>query len=618
VLKRLAILLTLLIAAVAAALLYLYLSLRKPAPNAADLVPETTLLFMSVPDFPNARDAFRETALFKLWQEPELQSFLQAPRHAIATVFGGPKPDTHPTGLARLLLEAMQGEVFVAITHFAMIPNLQPGIVLGADVKGKRIHTVAALHRLEQTLRKNRPDARFESKKFLGTRYSVWELQQNLTVCHSFLDSMLIITLDENTIRNVIERARGRTSPDAPPPLSASAAYRQALTHLGQPHHFHAWLNLEQLTALLGPFLAFAPQTSSTFQKLARIRCCALSVTFTGGAIHEVTHTAYNTPRPDPAPATARATLAFTSPQTLLYAVGSTDLAGAYDELMLGLTQSGNPRVASAAMQFEQQLRARNIRIRQQLLVHLGPETALIGAWRAGARLPDAAIIIALTDAGNARQPLDAAMEVLKQTLLGSDKDFPWDEIQLGPQRCRAVRIGSGLLAPAYVVTDRFLLLASTPDFARQLLEQADGTQPNLNANASYRSAIAQLPGNGSSYTWCDLAGLFQPLYETIRPALAKRPATPVLDFRKLPHTHTVAAHLTPYCAATVSDPNGETTVTISPLGRPVMLVAAALAGLAVAQPQFIPAPPKTFSNTAAPPPPAENQTAPSRTASSE
>src|SRR5664280_409363 len=135
--KKLLIVSVLLAAIIAAA--YVYYTLGKPAPKAADLLPDSTLVFLDVPDFAQSRADFAKTEMYALWHEPEVQAFLEKPLTALHEALinrGAPKEENL---LGERLLDLMQGEVFLAVTRVTIFPAFDPGLVLGVDVGRKRI-----------------------------------------------------------------------------------------------------------------------------------------------------------------------------------------------------------------------------------------------------------------------------------------------------------------------------------------------------------------------------------------------------------------------------------------------------------------------------------------------
>ncbi len=613
----------LLIAVVAGALVYY--TLTRPAPKATDLLPDSTLLFVDIPDFAKSRAEFQKTAIYAMWHEPEVQAFLEKPLAALRSAFGEKKGTKKENDVLEAVLDALQGEAFLAVTHIALIPNVQAGVVIGLDVKKKRLETAAMLFKLERRLRAQYPNVAFTTRNHLGMKYSVWEIRPGYLVCRAALNSLVVVTLGEDAMRDVI--ARFKSSSQSPSPaLSANANYRNVVSHMPAGYEGLVFFNVDHVMDLIGPFM-MVPQVANTFQKLARLQTAGASVTFVDRGIQDVLFAAYKKDAtPKPSPPTQRKSLAFTTPQTLLYTVSSADLTEGYDEAMQSLTQSGNPSLATGALQFEQTLRRQGVRMRDDVLARLGPETALIANWRAGTRIPDVALVAEVRDAGKMRPAMDAALNTLKQVTLGTDEQAPWNQTEHLGQTLHTVSIGAGLVSPTYVTTDNYFILGLTPDYVRELLDQSSATKPTLTSNPDYQKSMERLPANGNSYSFCNLRGVLEPLYGLAQTGLSALGTNAFLGGAKLPKVETIAQHLFPYVSATVTDEKGVTSTSFSPVGSSLAFVAGggiaagiALPAMAKARQMHEPTPDEstTSSDTNAPPSPPENQTEESQTPAS-
>lgn len=578
-----------------------YFATRGPAsPKAAELLPETTLLYVAVPDFPKSRDEFRKTQLYALWQEPEVQAFLEKPLRQIA----GNSDSALNALLQERVIGLLQGEIFLAVTHISPPPIIQAGIIIGADVKRKRLETQAYLQLVEHDLARRFPDATATDKSYLGHTYTDWQLSRDKHVCHAFLNSLLIVTLDENLMRDVITRFTHQSSPDFKP-LAASERFKAALKQFPAGHEGVAYLNVQQILNLFAPLMALSPQSAGMFQQFAAIGASATSVTFNDAHIEDVSLVSYSGQH-KPAPGIERRTLALTSPDTSLYTVRAMELAGSYRNAMNSLAQSGNATMTAAATQFERGLRAQGLRA-DELLAKIGPEVALLGIWREGMRWPDVAVVAELSDAADSRPKLDAAFES-----------------GVGPSEAQS-HLGEVLhvwhvasaFSPSYVATDKFLIVASSADYARALLAQSKSGGPTLAGNADFANAIKHVPAKASSLSYCDVRTVFGVLY---RLANANVQTNQFVDLGRLPRAETLMKHLAPYISATDDTAEMQTTTTFSSLGKPLTFVVGA-AGIIAAAPPFlgdlipslIPGLPIPSSGN----PPAGNQMAPSRIPSS-
>ena len=591
-------------AAVAAVLIYVTLS--QPAPRATDLLPESTLVFLNIPDFSKSRADFTKTELYALWQEPEVQAFLEKPLAALREASANAGAPSDAGSIGNLVFNAMQGEVFIAFTHVTILPSFNPGLIVGADVRHKRIEVAAGLYKLESWLKRAYPQGSFQDKKYLGVTYSVWETQPGSPICHAFFNSLAVFTLGEDTMRDAIACYTGQVPPDFKR-LAASAKFRNVEHHASSNHGFLAYLNVEELLGLVGPLLALSPQTSGLYQKLGRIQASGVSMSFVDRGVEDVAFVAYSISERKPTPPTQRKTLALTSPDTRLYSVGSVDLATTYEEGMQSLSQSGSAALMATVEQFQQTLRTRGIHVREDVLQRLGPELAAVASWRSGARTPDVAIVGEITDADKLRPALDGVMNALKESALGDDEKTPWDETEIAGWKLRTIRIGAGVVAPTYTTTDQFFILASTPDYARELLAQANESKPTLATSTTYQQSMKRLPANGSSYGYADLRGLFEPLYSLAKSGLSQIGTNEFVDPGKLPRSETIAKHLFPFVSTTVSEPQQATATSFSPFGKSMAIVAGAGCGIWVANTfgsqllQMATPAPRTYSRPALP-----------------
>ncbi|HTS18216.1 MAG TPA: DUF3352 domain-containing protein [Verrucomicrobiae bacterium] len=620
--KKIVLVFLLVVAIVTVALVFT--TFTKPAPHAADLLPDSTLVFLDIPDFTRSRDNFSKTELYALWQEPEVQAFLNKPLTLLRENPSHPGQDNGNAALANFFLNTAQGEVFLGLTHITILPSLNVGLVAGADVGHKKIQAIAGLYKLEASLQKANPQGDFEERSYLGVKYSLWQLSPELPICHAFFNSLVVFTLGEDTMRDLIASYTGQVPVDFKR-LSTSPRFTDVQRHASRDYEFLAYANVEEVLNLFGPLLAFSPQTAGAFQKLSGMNASAFSMKFVDRGVEDVSFVSYSHNAPAPAPPVTRKTIALTSPDTLFYSADNANLSAFYEESMQALSQSGNTSIMSSVAQFQQGLRTNGIHMQEDILQRIGPETAVIATWREGARFPDVALAAEISHEDTLRPALDNAMNALKQSALGDDQLAPWDESVVAGHTLRTVRVGAGQLAPTYTTTGQFLILAGTPDYARELVTQTAESKPTLASNTTYQQFMSRMPANASAYSYADLRGLFAPLYAIARSASSAIGNNEFVDINKLPPTETISKHLFPFVSATVSETGHVTSTSFSPVGKSMVFVAGAGGGIWAATefgPQLeqltshytTPASPRRSSNRAVPSAPNGNQTAPSQT----
>ena len=594
-----------------------YFTYSKPAPKAAALLPESTLLFVEVPDFPLARDRFVSTEAYALLQEPEVEEFLAGPRDALAKALGfGDSGDPQQARVGETVLRALQGEVFAAVTRLSTTSaQPKPRFVFGADVKRKRLEATAALAQIERRFKATNPGATVSQKKYFGVRYAHWQLADGNQFCHAFLNSLLVVAFEEDDMRDVITRFAGQAAPDSIS-LGASARFLNARRQMPGGHALLAYLNVEPLMGLVGPLMALAPQSAGMFQKMARIQATAGSVTFADDLVEDVGLVAYSHGDEPSAPASKRKTLALTSPETSFYSMHSVDWSASYAQVMNTVALSGNATLSISAAQFELAVRSQGIRIREDLLAKLGPETATIATWRPSAQFPDLAIVAEFDNTPESRRALNVGLGALKDATLG----LPWEEIPYRDETLYTARVG-GSIAPTYVTAGKFFILTLTPDYARELLNQLKDGKKTLAANPAFELMTNRLPASGKSLTYCDLQAVYGQLYALAHANASETAPNQLIQLAKLPRAETITKHLSPYMSVTVDTRTSSKSTALSPLGKPLTLLVGVAGGIGAAQPflahlplNIIPGMPTMSSGTGVRLRPRENQTAPSQT----
>ena len=569
-------------------------------PPAAALLPATTLAFVDIPDFQNCRARAVASPLAPFCQNPEIQACFGKP---FANWTGAATTGLPPLWMTALLggeaLTLPHGEAFVAITQMAISPDRLPQFTLAAGINlpGHKLATQASLKLLAYQLQKSNPAATVETKKYLGYKYTLWKVAPDTQFCQTFFGSLLVFTTDEELLHDLLARYLGKAEADAPA-LTANAGYQTTLRQLPPQSDLHAYLNVEQLVTRFGLLLIALAPNNSLVQHLANLQAWGTGITFGETNITDVGATTYVQPNPL-APPIRLTTLAAAPSDSTFYFAGTPNLANAYNNLIEAIKLTGNHNAAALVAGLELAASFSGIDPAQDLFARLGPEVAGIANWREGAQFPDLGIVAEVRD----RPSFARKFERLNKLL---DKAFKTgDTLTLGEVTLRVIHTNYGSAAPTYALTDKFFVLALTPDYARELVSQIQTSQVSLAANRE------------NSDTQCDLRLTLTGLY-----SLVGTNTLPLLG--PLPTPATIARYVGNYTATTVDSPTSSLTTAHSSLGKPVTLAIALVGGLAAAQswlPELqaaIPALPKMSSGTPDPLRPAGNRMGESHNQSSQ
>jgi hypothetical protein len=559
----------------------LFVTMRKPpTPAGADIVPASTLLFISAPDIARSRDALASSPIAHLWREPEMQAFT-AEFMAMLHDSTGFDPNDGPvekrlfSWIVNFLLDAQQGELFMAVTHVQFLPP-QPGMVIGADVKRHRVVIAANLVDLKGRLKTAYPSLTVKSKTFMSTPYDVWGIKPGMDVCQTFLGDKLVFTLGEPTMRDTIARAKGKPS-NQTPSLADSASFQRVKQALPSTRDLVAYLNIASIRGILQPALLLSAQGGQAIQKLSPLEAAGLCTTIGSNTIADVLVVTRQDNAPVATPTIAWRTRSLTTSQTMFYTTFNSEWRQSYRDAKNSVAQSGNAKAVTTIAAVEKELAANNTNVEDDLLAWLGPETGLVIDWASTSSTPQFALAIELRDAGKLRPQIASLTRILRSQISTTESNT----ISIGElatvNGCDLVPITLPHLPwnLTLAVSDEFLILASSDDHARSLIDRTREHKPTLTDNPDYIGAMSRLTNTGYAYLYLDMVQLMERAHPHLHQALQSAPRNEFIDPAKLPAATTFTRHLSPMVIGSHVSEHGQTMTMISPMGSATILIGA-------------------------------------------
>jgi len=239
------------------------------------------------------------------------------------------------------------------------------------------------------------------------------------------------------------------------------------------------------------------------------------------------------------------------APQDALYAYCGTLDATALLDMVAEL---GGMSAAMAQNQFEGMF---GLKLREDVLAHLGPEAAVIVAPNKGL-IPDVALVLESPDAAR-----------LEKALLSMLSRVPWPPgtgvqgFKVGDVSVHTVPLGHSKLAsfpiaPTFGIVEGRLLVTAYPLSFQRFLSVQQGRRPNLSKNRDFASLRERVPEGVASMSYLDLKRLFEVLYDTGIPLLQslteQSGTSPLYEF---PEVEVFTKHLFGRIAWTTSDESG-------------------------------------------------------------
>jgi hypothetical protein len=260
------------------------------------------------------------------------------------------------------------------------------------------------------------------------------------------------------------------------------------------------------------------------------------------------------------------------------------------------LQQSPIPKIQEGLFALEKFNRSLGTTMPKDFLQTVGPEYAIAIRWENGSSLPELFFALEVGDKANAGAALDKMWKLARAATTNSIvpesvRDL-FAETTHGKDTIRSMRVPvpNVPLSPSYVVSDRFFLLTLQTDTAKALLSKLETNGKTLADNPAYQQAMQMLPLGAHSYSYLDTKGLFEQAFSQAAPRLQEHASelgawSEFLNVKKLPTTRTISQHLQTSAAAQVVDKDGFTTVIVSPVGMPGVVVGGMIgAGVAIAQ----------------------------------
>jgi len=566
---------------------YLLIPRKSKTPAGAAVLAPDTFLFLQSPSIPRAKQEFKTTSVYRIWRETEVQEFLGKGVEALREGFKEKAGDNSYLDLSRQGMALAEGEIFLAIPVLEGLKQIPP-IVVGMDVKQRRAEADAWLAKLKVQFQKDGLEIEEGSGTQDGVAFTRWTAEGRV-VCHGYFGTLLVFTTDEQTMKEAIERWKNPRTPS----LAQDSRYQNAVKRLPASYAALVYSNPQPLLAMLKGVALLMPQLQTGLKNMEAIRAISYSMTMANGSFQDVFFVdAPADKRGDMGKEslpTARKTLPLTSDTTLLYTVQSLDLSKVWDTFYQQLQQAPVSDLQKFLFQIEKFNRANGLNLPKDLLDSLGPEYAFAMQWDDGAQLPDVFFALEVRDRAKASAGLDKLWDLGKNFTTNSYSPEAvrnlMAETKHGKETIHTVKVDGYPVSPSYVVSDRFFLLSLHAETAKSLLAKHDNAGKTLADNAMYQQAMQSLPKDGHSYLFLDTARLFERVYGFAAP-LARQHAggraevRQYLDLNKLPQAKTIAQHLKPAVATQVVDKDGFTTVIISPVGTPFLVVGAAQAAV--------------------------------------
>ncbi|MEA3210243.1 MAG: hypothetical protein QOE70_3300 [Chthoniobacter sp.] len=580
----------LLLVLAAAALFFLKLRRYLPeAPRGAELAPAETIFFAQLPNLRRSALRFPQTSLYKIWQEPEMQAFLEKPRQKVPWMrLWQAKCDQ----IARVA----PGEVFVAVTS---IEGPAATFVAGFSFAGDPADAEALLAEPRAEFKRHWPAGKSDISGYKGRDIETFTYAQGeLASC--FNGRWFFLANDLALLRATLDRAENPAGALAGS-LAGNPIFQQASAPLGTALDAMLYGQLTSLTDRLGSLAAASGRAMEAGQIAAfkKNQAIAAGAKIDGTQLRDTIFIL--SPGTAPQEPLPRNTLAFSGAQTLLYfATGAATLLQLPDSL--GLWSGLLPGFAAK----EEALAAEGLKWKD-LERTFGPELGSMVDWPDEASVPTLLVMLEVRDRERARR----FVETLTAGGIGNPG---WTRQQKGGVATfQAPLEGFPFVQPTIALSGEFALFGLNSAVVTGALSRLPSGNGGLRAMPAFSEASRLVSEPTAAFGYLDSQKLFDHAYGILRPfitmSLAFSPDTgSYIDAGKLPSAGAVSKHLSPSVLSQSTAKNGTLIESAGTLTFDQLLLASIGWGVAAA----LPTAQNFLSPAASPSAPADPQLPPS------
>ena len=532
-----------LLAAVAVGAFFVLKKVVDHRPRAAELVPAETVLFAQIPDTLTSTRRFTKTALWDIFQEPEMQE-----------AFG------HGAGIEdwREFARVLPREGFAAITS---IDGAIPKFVAGFAFSGRQKDAEAIAAKWRAALRQKWPAGKADLTTY-GEREIETFTDKDFVIAEVFCDGWYFIADDLELLKRTIDRLDGKLAETS---LAASDFYKQAIAPLPTAPDALVVAQTATMIERVASLMVAAGQENDPkeFDELRKMKAISATMKFDGANCRDSIFVLR--PGGESEAPLARNALALSSPATLLYYAMKLPATLEFSEQsapMLSLLPGWDAMDAKLA--------AKNLTL-GDLPKAFGPEFGSLIEWAQDA---ETASVLAALDVRDSEKAA-AFVDVLTG---GNVADLAWTKTQHGD--ATFFTAGLGEFTPTIALTGKFVLIGLSAEAVTKGLAQLQSGAGRLDSTPAFTSASGAVTAPTSGFGYIDLRTLFErgygPLKSLLGVSLAfTSEAGQYLDAGKLPPAETISRHLTPIVYSQTTTEHGTLIESIGPVTFNQILLAA-------------------------------------------
>jgi hypothetical protein len=528
---------------------------RTPHATVTALLPRGTIALAHFPDFHHTRDEWHRSDLYKLYQEPAVQNFLnkplsRVPQRATAADTAG--------DIERLDLK----DAFVAVTS---IENNSPHLAGGFRFRGSQSNAEEIIGKWRSQI--VRDASAHESVDYEQHKIDIVGAAPN-QIATVYDGQWFFASNDLAELKAMLDRADGRDK-DRQTTFEADDAFRAAMKHMPASYALLFYLQpkalSEKLVSLRNAMGVSADQNGVVDQ----ISSVCAATKFDKGKIRDVLFVGMA--KAQSMQKLTQSSLALGTSETFLYLATLLN-----PDRLAGINQGGLPVGSWLQKVFDVTTRA-GVTV-DDWKTAFDMELGSLADWPPNSRWPSIITTLRVKDPVRANKIANVLTHAI-------DEDVPWTKTEKNGVAYFYMQSPAALFAitPTIALSNQVLIAGLDSVSVESAINRSTKSSAGLADSVAYKSAVRAVPPPTDAVVYVDTALLYSRLDAALRPMLlmsaAFMPAiSDYVDVGKLPQPEIVIKHLSPIVSSQRYDGDGYVTESTGPvtldigLGLPAVL----------------------------------------------
>jgi hypothetical protein len=510
--------------------------------NVTVLLPRTTVGFVHLPDFNRSREDWRQTDIYKLYQESAVQDFLNRPLSKL------PQRDA-AAETASEFERLGPKDAFVAVTS---IEDNSPHFAGGFRFHGSEADAEKIVGKWRAQIVRNASS--HETVDYEAHKIDIVGAPPN-QIATVYDGQWFFASNDLAELKAILDRIDQRAK-DPQATLSAEEKFRAAIVHMPTNYALLFYVQARAVAEKLKALRNVIDEPGNQNDIVNQIQSICGATRLDSGKMRDVLFVGIAQLREQKL---KRSSLDLGTPETFLYLATLIN-----PDRFSGISQAGLPTGDWLRKVFDAAARA-GVTV-DDWKGAFDLEIGSLADWRQDSRWPSIIATMRVKDSARANKLAEALTHAI-------DEDANWSKTEKDGVVYFSMKTPAALLAitPTIALSNQLMIVGLDSASVETTMKRSTNSSTGLTSSSSYKSATRAVPAPTDAFIYLDTALLYSRLDAALRPMLlmsaAFMPAiSDYVDVGKIPSPEIVAKHLSPIVSSQRYEGDGYVTESVGPV----------------------------------------------------